>query len=120
MCLSKVDKVIKEGTGEGYKVFKKDQSYHLTPQFNGSKRYGCDKWYEDSKKDDIDNLDMRYPTGFHIFTSLISARQFRCSYEVIHKVKYEDVVASGIQLHCLKALRIVVARRMYIFKGDVK
>ena len=115
MCLSKVDKVTKEGNGVGYKVFANDGWGHIYPRCQGHNRYQYHRWYEDDNTNDCiyspNQFMGRYPSGYHIFPAFEDAKGgcfFRPS---IRKVKYEKVVASGTQ----NRTPVIVARRIYIY-----
>ena len=114
MCLQIVDEKIKGGTGVGYKVFRTDERYHLSfENFGGRIKYN--EWYQDKANLMIGSIQ-RYPTGYHIFTTLGGAKGWASQCEAIRRVDYKNVVASGTQ----GGYPIVVAREMYIHKGRVE
>ena len=114
MCLQRVDKVTRKGTGIGYKVFTSDESYHTTFFVYGG-RIKYNVWYHDKATERICINDKKsYPAGYHIFLSLRGAEKWLPGGK-FRKVQYEDVVASGIQ----ENHPVIVARKIYIMKGKV-
>jgi len=124
MCLDTVDKRTNKGTGEGYKVFRRDKYYHMKPNIVGTTKYQYNKWYE--AKDNVQNFDkLDYPVGFHVFPKLKDAQNWLVGEHPLHrscirKVLYFDVVASGRQTGMVgKNLSVIVARKMLICKDKV-
>ena len=118
MCLDTVDKVTKKGRGYGYKVFE-DWDGELHPWFIGGQDTVLpeEEWIKDKKRGFAHQP--RYRLGFHIYVTLASAREIqedRPHREIIRRVKYEGVVASGKS----ERRHVIVARKMLICKGEVK
>lgn len=116
MCLDTIDEKTKKGSGVGYKRFGIDDSYHLRFPYQGG-RPKLETWIGDKNSWDIIACDSnKYRTGFHIYRYLLEAKSKRLPAEKILKVKFKDVSASGTQ----GRQRIIVARKIYIMKGEVK
>jgi hypothetical protein len=63
----------------------------------------------------------RYRLGWHIYTSLKSARISGNYGANVYRVKYRGVRQTGEEEHSLgKSLRVVVAREMYVYPKEVK
>lgn len=125
MCLDTVDVKTKKGRGYGYKVLARGngKTYTYFKEFsNGIRnqtRVTFDKWLIDDTKGDIGGLNKKYKAGWHIFVNLteVCLLYFNFSRDrIVRKVRYEDVTASGKWCGC----EVIVARKMYICKGEVK
>ena len=115
MCLKTVDRKIKQRKSNvGYKVMIKCKDAYLSEYTYGAfKKYELGRTYTDRKRKPIDAVYFRYPTGYHIFTSLQSARKWHCSgVPAIVKVEYHRVVATGKQFNG----NVVIARKMKLLE----
>lgn len=72
----------------------------------------------------IGSLEENYKAGFHCFTTLKAAKEWRNGEKdlVIYKVKINNIVAQGEQLVCCdwenytKRHRVVIAQKMQLIK----
>jgi len=115
MCLAKVDPEPKTNRKSGYKVVR-IVSNRICPEYGYSTvgYYEVGKWVEDP----ADFIRNGYRTGFHIFLSLRGAISWKGTGTCleIRKVKFDDVVATGMQRDRYKEYRCVVARKICIGK----
>jgi hypothetical protein len=122
MCLSIVDVVTNKGNGKGYKVFALDDSSHLKSECFRI-RYHYNRWYKANNTLITSGLGNSYESGFHIFTNLEDAIDWKfmsqVMSQVIRAVKYKNVVASGFQLSD-DNLKVIVAKEMMILKPEQK
>jgi len=114
MCLAKVDPEPKTNRKSGYKVVVLCDGGKIEPQY-GVGHYVINEWMEDP----ADLIRNGYRTGFHIFLSLRGAISWKGTtyYLEIRKVRFDDVVATGMQRDRYKEYRCVVARKICI--GEV-
>ena len=61
-----------------------------------------------------------YGAGFHIFKSKKCAQWWMMEDEVVVRCKYNDIVASGLQWAGEYHANVIVARKIYIMKGEVR
>ena len=116
MCLEKVDKITKKGTGIGYKVFARDGVGGIKPTDSEITRYKLNRWYKDKRTLPIKTRGNHYPTGYHIFVNKEDALILNNEIRTARRVKYSDVVASGTQDTTKSwGTRVIVARKMYIY-----
>lgn len=118
MCLAKVDPEPKTNRKSGYKVVIRCSGGEIRPEyrFDDVCRYDVGKWMEDPVDFRIPWSDGDYQTGFHIFLSLKGAIRWGVylTGKEIRKVRFDDVVATGIQNLDRKEYRCVVARKICI------
>lgn len=123
MCLSTVDKDPKYRGKIGYKVVR-DLDNGLVSEFShGIQRtnYPIGVWVTDQANYYINEPTVKYPTGFHIFSSLGMARAWSQGLmRRIVRVEFQDVVATGHQRfgftagRCRHTARVIVARRIKV------
>ena len=124
MCLETVDKKTRKNVTYGYKVFE-ETSKGLLPYirtYSRTKPYPINKWIRDrnpaSRKINYSS-GRSYSAGFHVFTSLRSAKRER-AFEgfpyCVRKVLVKNIVASGKQY----GDNICIAREMLITDERLK
>lgn len=124
MCLNTVDKETKKGSGYGYKLFE-DWNGELHPWFIGRGSVLAEEEWIAARGGTLPVGKKKYRLGFHIFTTKAGAKALQETNpfeypEVIRRVKFKEVVASGKQgMGDLSFQQVIVARKMYICKGKV-
>jgi hypothetical protein len=128
MCLTRLEKV--EHKGYGWKIFTKYKGKdNLFKYLQGSlEEYPINKWIDESsykltyKVTDYTEEGGRYRLGFHIFRFRKDVRRYKklSFYKniVIRKVMFDEVVATGVQRFTNLECKVIVAKKMYIEKGD--
>ena len=123
MCLSKIKEIPEKYLDSkvehvGWKVIFVQEN-HWSSEFKPyTGKHEYDVWITDDKIDPIKTTEVSYPTGFHIFTDLNSAKVW-CKFNVyteVREVRFRDVVAFGDQD---RFSDVVVAREIFV-EGEVK
>jgi len=119
MCLD-ILKPVSTKKGYGWKTFAMDdgQLYSWIDKDRGRERQLLPReWIKDCRDIPImmDN-GFSYPTGYHIFVTKRSAEKWKINEEVIRKVRFHNVVATGIQKGLKKPqkFQVIVAKEIYI------
>ena len=114
MCLSRLMEF--KPRYVGYKVVEKNTvggEVCYYPDMYPTVAFKIKEWTEDRNQRLLRACNgEKYETGFHIFETLEGARRYCVEYEVILKVKYKKVVATGIDC----ASRVVVAKEIFPLK----
>jgi hypothetical protein len=130
MCLYRLTRRPEKVPTYGYKVFSQIHG-ELYPDCRTicARPYPTDQWISDVKSYDLiteSDVHATYPTGYHVFFTKADAKKWACDYDVIHKVRVDDIVAYGIQrfrfdlkMSAVSA-RVFVCRRMKIVPNNVK
>ena len=113
MCLDTVDKkTTYKRRAIGYKAMCQAPKGTLRGQFFYSEEMKLGSTYTDRKRRPISRLNRGdYPTGYHVFLDKRAA-ETSSSFSKIVKVRFSDVVASGLQ----NLYPVVVARTITILK----
>ena len=125
MCLIKIETTFQPPLEEelvGYKVYRFDGERYAQ-EFVGlraSSRYKLGDTLIDNKKTPIciNGTDITYPTGFHIFTKLEEAIIWEGNDHDLRtvKVKYTNIVATGIQLYGDTKMLVDVAKQLTLIE----
>jgi hypothetical protein len=107
MCVTQYVRT-KKKTGVGYKVFNVNGKQLISEFWGGARPVR--KWLKAA------GGYHRYGAGWHIFTSIQSARAWADgAAHLVRKVKYRGAFLVGKQSN----FRVVVAKEIYIFRGVV-
>jgi len=117
MCLEKITNWHKKDEGEGYKVVANRYGCYFGIFFTD--RYKKHIWNKakcfKTKHYNITGDCIEYTTGFHIFKNKEDAKCLVRGLEIILKVKYIKVIASGID-GLIDGAKTIVAKEMKIIK----
>ncbi len=107
MCLDTVDKKPTVTEGEGYKTFPHNSLETGLLSNRLLLREG--HWIRDVHEETIPSENGNYRTGFHLWRFSQGAQTWKCRNEVIRKVSFRKVTATGRQ-----GGQVIVAREIYI------
>ena len=140
MCLTKINEIIKNKSGIGYKVFQMDGCFIHSLVEGCPYNYFTNRWLDEYhyrkrkniasiKIESIEDGKKRYPTGFHIFLKLKDAKTLERYLNKIYplapyktfKVKYKEAVVDGVQNfklldESLCDMKSIVVKKMLIMK----
>ena len=124
MCLNILDKKQRKRGGVGYKILEEIGGSYCSGAIRGNPQVlSEDRFITDTNSNPIQiDLSMFYPAGFHIFPNMEELRKFIGlmgwqSYPV-RRVRFKDVVASGLQGHYKPKVKVIVARRIKLLPKE--